>query len=385
VSSSTLYLTSGGAGGLGGTAPGGTPGTAGPAGAGLFFAGAGGSLTASIIYGTQPVACVGAIADGGHNLTTEPTCPGSPGDPKLAELADNGGPTPTMVLGDGSAALDALPPGPDCPATDQRGVARPHGAACDIGAYERAAPDVATEAADGLGATAATLHGSVTPNGRSATVRFVYGTTTAYGSSTPDQAAGAAVTASDVAAALTGLVSGTTYHYRLEGSSADGSATGEDRTFTTPTSSGPGGGGGVDTSAPVFLAASMKPTRFAVNRRGRREPPVAAVKRGTRFRWRLSEGARIVFAIARAAPGRRAGKRCVKPTRANAKHKRCTRYILVGRFAAAANAGAGSKPFSGRIGRKVLRGGRHRATLVAKDAAGNVSAPRHLRFRVVRG
>jgi len=53
----------------------------------------------------------------------------------LGPLADNGGPTQTMALLPGSAAIDA---GDDavCPATDQRGVTRPQGAHCDIGAYE---------------------------------------------------------------------------------------------------------------------------------------------------------------------------------------------------------------------------------------------------------
>ncbi|HEY2215941.1 MAG TPA: choice-of-anchor Q domain-containing protein, partial [Solirubrobacteraceae bacterium] len=52
---------------------------------------------------------------------------------------DNGGPTPTMALGSGSAALDQVPlSGTGCPATDQRGVPRPQGAECDVGAYELA-------------------------------------------------------------------------------------------------------------------------------------------------------------------------------------------------------------------------------------------------------
>ncbi|MCB0201390.1 MAG: CSLREA domain-containing protein [Anaerolineae bacterium] len=63
-------------------------------------------------------------------------------DPNLAALVDNGGPTQTMALNSGSAAIDA---GDDavCAAApvnnlDQRGVTRPQGAHCDIGAYERA-------------------------------------------------------------------------------------------------------------------------------------------------------------------------------------------------------------------------------------------------------
>jgi CSLREA domain-containing protein len=57
------------------------------------------------------------------------------GDPDLGPLQDNGGPTHTMALGAGSPAIDA---GDDtaCPSTDQRGVARPQGPHCDIGAFE---------------------------------------------------------------------------------------------------------------------------------------------------------------------------------------------------------------------------------------------------------
>jgi len=54
-------------------------------------------------------------------------------DPALApEPADNGGPTPTLILGAGSAALGA---GSDCEATDQRGQPRDP-SACDLGAVE---------------------------------------------------------------------------------------------------------------------------------------------------------------------------------------------------------------------------------------------------------
>jgi uncharacterized repeat protein (TIGR01451 family) len=53
----------------------------------------------------------------------------------LSPLADNGGATKTMALPEDSAATDA---GDDavCPATDQRGEARPYGTHCDVGAFE---------------------------------------------------------------------------------------------------------------------------------------------------------------------------------------------------------------------------------------------------------
>ncbi len=57
----------------------------------------------------------------------------------LSALADNGGPTQTMALLPTSSLINA---GNDtsCPSTDQRGVVRPQGSGCDIGAYEYQAP-----------------------------------------------------------------------------------------------------------------------------------------------------------------------------------------------------------------------------------------------------
>jgi hypothetical protein len=40
--------------------------------------------------------------------------------------------------------------------------------------------------------------------------------------------------------------------------------------------------------------------------------------------------------------------------------------------------------FTGRIGRRALRPAPHRAVLTATDAAGNRSAPKVARFRIVR-
>ena len=56
-------------------------------------------------------------------------------DPLLGALGNYGGFTQTIPLLAGSSAIDT---GNDaiCPATDQRGVTRPQGAHCDIGAYE---------------------------------------------------------------------------------------------------------------------------------------------------------------------------------------------------------------------------------------------------------
>ena len=56
-------------------------------------------------------------------------------DPNLGALADNGGATQTFAITDTSSAYNAGD-NATCAATDQRGVTRPQGAHCDIGAYE---------------------------------------------------------------------------------------------------------------------------------------------------------------------------------------------------------------------------------------------------------
>jgi hypothetical protein len=103
-------------------------------------------LTNTILTGNHWYACeqhaAGTVhlTSGGHNLVQDGSCsPASSdqvvGDARIGPLADNHGPTLTHALLPGSPALDA---GDDtaCPATDQRGIARPQGAHCDIGSYE---------------------------------------------------------------------------------------------------------------------------------------------------------------------------------------------------------------------------------------------------------
>ncbi len=82
----------------------------------------------------------------GHNIEGSYTCnfidptDQSHTDPLLGSLANNGGPTETHALLVGSPALGAASPtvcaADPVNAVDQRGVTRPQGAACDVGAYE---------------------------------------------------------------------------------------------------------------------------------------------------------------------------------------------------------------------------------------------------------
>jgi hypothetical protein len=126
-----------------------------------------------------------------------------------------------------------------------------------------------------------------------------------------------------------------------------------------------------DIVAPLLTSATASPKTFA--------------RKGTTFRFALSEPARVVFTVELAVRGRKSGSRCVAEKQSNRSKKACTRYVLAGRFAQAGAGGSNSKRFSGRIGKKTLKPGTYRVTLVATDPSANVSAPRAFTIKVVKG
>jgi hypothetical protein len=100
------------------------------------------------------------------------------------------------------------------------------------------APDVTTGAATGVTQHQARLTGTVNPHGSATSYTFQFGPSASYGAETAHQSAGAGTTAASVSATLSGLETGTTYHYRLVATNAQGQKTsGVDRTLTTQ---GPG-------------------------------------------------------------------------------------------------------------------------------------------------
>ncbi|MGI6253857.1 MAG: right-handed parallel beta-helix repeat-containing protein [Aminivibrio sp.] len=98
------------------------------------------TVTNTIFWGTDSAA--GQVVDLSTNLTI--TCSvtdlsgqgNTNADPELGPLADNGGPTKTHALSEGSSAIDSGT-STGAPDTDQRGVPRPQGVGVDMGAYER--------------------------------------------------------------------------------------------------------------------------------------------------------------------------------------------------------------------------------------------------------
>jgi hypothetical protein len=99
----------------------------------------------------------GRFVDAGYNLSSDRSMvlrgAGSlvNTNPLLGILGNNGGPTQTIPLQNGSPAIDHGDP-VFCLPTDQRGVTRPVGSRCDIGAYEYGlfltAPTIVTQPTD---------------------------------------------------------------------------------------------------------------------------------------------------------------------------------------------------------------------------------------------
>jgi hypothetical protein len=94
-------------------------------------------------------------------------------------------------------------------------------------------PMVETASATGVGATAATLNGEVNPEGFATSVYFQYGLTGTYGSATASMGEGVGTTNVPFAAAVSGLLPMTTYHYQAVASNTAGTVYGADEAFTT--------------------------------------------------------------------------------------------------------------------------------------------------------
>ena len=307
--------------------------------------------------------CAGATASQGHNLSDDTSCGlTGTGDHQgvpvpLGPLADNGGPTDTQAPAPGTIAVDA---GTGCPAQDQRGVSRPRGAACDVGAYEVAPPLATTGAASGVTFGGATLNGTVDPSARETTAVFQYGTTASYGSTVERGIVGSGVGSVPVSTKLAGLRQGVTYHYRLVATNAEGTTVGADQTFTT-----------LDKVKPVLSLLRVLPGLFHRNK-------------GATIGFRLSEAAMVTLRVDRVLRGVRRHGSCVVRKR-RGRGKPCTRYVPVpGSFRQTAAEGPNTFHFDARVGGRLLFPGPYRLRASPRDNAGNVGKTAVAAFRVLR-
>jgi hypothetical protein len=112
-------------------------------------------------------------------------------------------------------------------------------------------PAATTGGVRDVGTTAATLTASVNPHGAATTYRFEYGTSTAYGASTPAAGAGDGTRSTGVSARIGGLTAGKRYHYRVVATNATGTTRGADRSFVAAT-----------TATSATLTASKDPVTY---------------------------------------------------------------------------------------------------------------------------
>lgn len=94
-------------------------------------------------------------------------------------------------------------------------------------------PVVTTAAASSIAENAATITGTVDPNGAATTYEIQYGTSTSYGLRSASRSAGSGNDPVAIEVRLTGLTANTTYHYRLSATNAAGVRNSADRSFRT--------------------------------------------------------------------------------------------------------------------------------------------------------
>lgn len=361
-------------------------------GAGIRNLAAAGAVTArnTIVADGCSGTAAPVVTTQGHNLDAGTTCGfTAAGDlanrnPLLGAFGPHGGSTglPVLPLMAGSPAIDAGD-NTTCPTTDARGIARPAGAVCDIGAVEYAAPSVALTGASGISTGAATLNGTVNPRQIDTSYHFSWGPTTAYGNTTPVTGAGSGTAAGAVSAALSGLTPGTTYHFQLVAVNGDGTSTTGDGTFTTAAGTPPPS---TTPTAPVLSHVGQSARRW---QEGNARPRISRVRpalpTGTTFSLSLDQSARVVLTFRRSLPGRRGRHGCVAVTRSNRHRARCTRTVTAGAVSFTGHSGVNRVRFQGRLsnGRR-LPVGSYTLVITAVNASGLRARPQTLRFAIVR-
>jgi len=360
--------------------------------------------------------CGGRVTNLGPNLENGTECKFSiQGNPLLGSLGENGGPTPTMLLGAGSPAIEAGT-NETCAEQDQRGDARPAtaGAQCDIGAVEVALADLAitgqaspTSVAFGGGIvytlTATNLGPDPAPstmveNVLPAGATFVEATTAAgscAGSTTLTCALGTLARGASVAvhvSATLGLADTATDVASVHAPAIDTSPADNQTsilaTVLAPVIVAPNVLlAPVAPVAPVLSHLAISPVRFAVGSAPTAVTASVRTPRGTTIGFTLNEPARVSIVLQRKVSGRRHGRLCLAPS-TRGRHQqgpRCTRVVVVGTLTRTGALGANRVAFSGRVGSRALSAGSYVATLTAEVTGGPSSVPARAGFATVRG
>lgn len=330
----------------------------------------------------------GTIVSTGPNLENGSECKFSAHggiseqSPALGALANNGGPTATQDLLAGSPAIDHGT-NTGCPTTDQRGVPRPQGVACDIGAVEHTVPGASTPTVSNITTTGATLTALASTVFLGGSFSYRYGPTSAYGSSTPSLPLLAGLGSEAVTATLTGLAPGSTYHAQLLVTSPDGGVNSADVAFTTaspPPAAVAPSVTGVHESHTKWRDGQKLAQITRKRHKRHRKPPV-----GTTFSFTLNEPATVTFSFTERVGGRRSNGKCVGQTKKNRRKPACRRTVTAATLSFMAHPGANKIVFQGRIShRKKLKPGRYTLVITASNAAGQRSLPQTISFSIVK-
>jgi CSLREA domain-containing protein len=318
-------------------------------GGGIEAAGANSSEASTLIAANSRPNCAGTVGDGGNNLhfpAFDPSCPGGNGDPKLGTLARNGGPTQTVALQTGSAAIDQVPAGAACPSGDQRGVARPQpaGGMCDIGAYEYAPPACVGVNVTTAHATPVTIQLACTDQA-GAPLGYALDTGPAHGTLSGFDAATGIVTYTP-AADYSGPDS-----FGFHAANGNGTAASQTVTLNVSKPS-------QLPQPPALSRLQIRPRKFfaTAKRRGGRHKR----KTGAMISYNDTQAATTTFTVLARRPGIATKRGCVKLRYKLTHAKPCTRYVVIGRFRHSDQAGANRLPFSSQLGRHRLAPGSYR-------------------------
>ena len=181
---------------------------------------------------------------------------GDPASIYLTETADSLGSYTTNALTVLQGAVSTLNVAGGTSALDDTALSAAKTAA--QGSSSTLAPSVTTGSATNISSTAATLNGTVDPDGTSTTYYFEYGTTTSLGSTTTAISVGSGTTSLSESTYVSGLAANTTYYDRLIATNAYGTAYGTTQSFyTTNSSAAP--------TATTYAATNLAPSTATLN------------------------------------------------------------------------------------------------------------------------
>ena len=250
-----------------------------------------------------------------------------------------------------SPTVDAGTLDPDLGGLDLDGNARTQGSAPDIGAFETARPVQHTLTVSKAGSGAGSVRSSPAgiDCGSACSHAFDSGSTVTL---TATAAAGSVFTG---------------WSGACSGSSTCTLTLTADRSTTASFTRTPA-------QPPALSALRISPARFALTGRVNKGRCVTATRANRKHRictrrivltvsYRLAAPARVMITIQRILDGRTVKGHCVAPTRANRTNRRCTRLsTLPGAITRNGGAGAAKFTFNGRIGARRLGPGTYRLT-----------------------